>query len=89
VPGHAYETGPMKRKIAWTVASVSGLYLLTLGPLPDPVPLMDEAVALAVFLTCASHLGYNFAKWLPFARKRGKGRRSQEHGFGPGLTLDV
>ncbi len=80
----------MKRKLAWMGATVSGLYLLTIGVLPDPVVLVDEALALAVFLKCTSHLGYNFAKWLPFSRGRGKGSRPQKRPFGRGgVTVDV
>ena len=79
----------MKRKIAWIGAIGSGLYLLIMGPMPDPAPLIDEGLALAVFLKCTSHLGYNFAKWLPFLRKRGKGRRSPESHFERTVTIDV
>jgi len=66
----------MKRKLAWIGAIVTGLYLITIGPLPfpamDPLPFIDEAVALALFLKCTSSLGYDLRKWLPFFGKSAK-----------------
>lgn len=66
----------MKRKLAWAGAIISGLYLLTIGPLPfpvmDPLPFIDEAVALAFFLKCTSVLGFDMRKFLPFLKKTNK-----------------
>lgn len=64
----------MKRKLAWIGAILSGLYLLIIGPLPfpamDPLPFIDEVVALGLFLKCTSYLGYDLRKWLPFMEKK-------------------
>ena len=60
----------MKRKLAWLGAILSALYLLTLGIIPDPLPFIDEGLPLAVLLKCASHLGYDLRKWLPFFPKK-------------------
>ena len=69
----------MKRKLAWTGAILSGLYLLTAGPIPDPLPFIDEGIALAVFLKCTASLGYDLRKWLPFFGKilQIQGRRKE------------
>ncbi|MFD2255653.1 hypothetical protein ACFSSA_03110 [Luteolibacter algae] len=79
----------MKRKLAWIGAVFSGLYLLTAGPIPDPIPFVDEGVALAVFLKCTLYLGYDLRKWLPFLSKKGKSKRSQEPKDDKDITIDV
>lgn len=84
----------MKRKLAWAGAILSGLYLVTIGPLPfpmmDPLPFIDEAVALAFFLKCTSSLGYDFRKWLPFFGKNGRPKFStKKRGADKDVTIDV
>ena len=79
----------MKRKLAWTGAVLSGLYLLTAGPLPDPLPLIDEGVALAVLLKCTAYLGYDLRKWLPFFTKKAKSKPSEKSTKAKGVTIDV
>ena len=72
----------MKRKIAWALAVLSGVYLLIAGPVPDPLPFIDEATALLVFIKSMSYLGYDVRRWLPFLRK---GESTKP----PGRTIDV
>ena len=83
----------MKRKLAWIGAIVSGLYLLTIGPLPfpamDPLPFIDEGVALAVFLKSTSYLGFDFRKWLPFFGKKGKSTPTRRAEGEKEVTINV
>jgi hypothetical protein len=78
----------MKRRIAWILAVCSGLYLLLMGPVPDPLPLIDEATALLIFVKSTAYLGYDVRRWLPFLG-RGKVRKSPQAGHGAGWTVDV
>lgn len=80
----------MKRRIAWVLATLSGLYLLIAGPLPDPLPLVDEATALLIFVKSMSFLGYDVTRWLPFLGKRGKeGKGSGSPRRAADVTMDV
>lgn len=83
----------MKRKLAWIGAILSGLYLLTIGPLPfpamDPLPFIDEAFVLVIFLRCTSHLGYDLRKWLPFMGKKGKSSPASHAESKKDVTIDV
>lgn len=78
----------MKRRLAWLLAGLSGVYLLTAGPLPDPLPLIDEGLALWVFVKSMAYLGYDVRRWLPFLGKRGNPRPPAAKDY-PGVTIDV
>ena len=56
----------MKKFVAAAFALLSGVVLL----IPDFIPLLDEAVALAVFVASMKALGINVTSWIPFLRKR-------------------
>ena len=85
--------GQMKRNLAWIGAIFSGLYLITIGPLPfpamDPLPFIDEAVALAILLKCTSYLGYDLRKWLPFFGKNDKSKPAHKPDPEKDVTIDV
>jgi hypothetical protein len=78
----------MKRRIAWGLAFLSGFYLFILGPAPDPLPLLDEATALLVFVKTMAYLGYDVRRWLPFIGK-GRGGKSPMPKGDKGVTIDV
>ncbi len=78
----------MKRRLAWLFAILSALYLLIAGPIPDPIPFVDEATALLIFVKSMAYLGYDVRKWIPFLRK-GKTRKSPKPNANPNVTIDV
>jgi len=78
----------MKRRVAWLLAILSGLYLLIVGPLPDPIPVIDEAVALLIFVKSMAYLGYDVTRWIPFLKK-GKSVKSPAPRSRPEVTIDV
>ena len=78
----------MKRRVAWILAILSGFYLLIAGPLPDPLPLIDEATALLVFVNCMGYLGHDVRRWLPFFGKA-KRTRSGVPESRRDVTIDV
>jgi hypothetical protein len=79
----------VKKFIALVFAVVSGLYLLIWGPMVgplDPVPIIDEATALLVFVKSMAVLGIDLSRFVPFLGKRFK-RGSKGAGQGP--VVDV
>lgn len=78
----------MKRRLAWLAAIFSGFYLLIAGPIPDPIPFLDEATAIWILVKSMSYLGYDVTKWLPFLRK-GTSGKSPKPGAKPEVTIDV
>ncbi len=59
----------MNKFWALILALVSGVFLAFDIAIPDPIPFIDEGVALAVLLKCTMFLGYDLRKWLPFFGK--------------------
>lgn len=79
----------MKRRLAFLAAVVSGLYLLIVGPLPDPVPLVDEGIMLLVFVTSMKALGYDVTRWLPFLGKGKVPSAGRKTAKAKNATVDV
>jgi hypothetical protein len=78
----------MKRGIAWLISILSGLYLLIAGPIPDPLPFIDEALVLLIFVNSTAYLGYDLRRWLPFFGKP-KAGGTPRPGDKPDVTIDV
>jgi hypothetical protein len=79
----------VKKFIALVFAVVSGLYLLLWGPMVgplDPVPIIDEATALLVFVKSMAVLGIDLSRFVPFLGQRVK---RGGKGAGTGSVVDV
>lgn len=76
----------MKRGIVWIIAGMSGLYVVA-GPIPDPIPLVDEALALWIFVKSMGFLGHDVRGMVPFLGKRRRAARSATRTAGQ--TIDV
>lgn len=74
----------MKRRIAWGIAIVSGAALGVTLVVTDPLPFVDEAVLLAVFVKSMAYLGHDVTRWIPFLGKRRKKPTSLK-----GATINV
>lgn len=79
----------MKRKLAIAGAVISGLYLLTAGPIPDPIPFIDEGFALAIFLKCMGSLGFNLQNWTNLFGKNDKPDDKKRKADPEDVTIDV
>jgi hypothetical protein len=78
----------MKRRLAWLAAGISGFYLVVLGPVPDPLPFLDEATALLIFVKSLAFLGYDVKRWIPFL-SRGKTQPPPPPRGARDATIDV
>lgn len=76
----------VKKLIALVLAMVSGVYLL-LGPLPDPLPLLDEGMALLILVQSLAYLGIDLRRWVPGLAKKAKA--GPAGGAEGGRTIDV
>lgn len=77
----------MKKLIAFIFALVSGLYLLVWGPMIgplDPIPIIDEATALLIFVKSMAVLGIDLTRFIPFL-----GKKTKDATKGPGPVVDV
>ena len=68
----------MKKALALFFAVLSGIYLLTLGIMPDPLPFLDEATALLIFVQAMSVLGIDLRRFIPFLPKGGGKKTSKQ-----------
>ena len=79
--------GTVKKLIALLFALVSGLYLVIWGPMIaplDPVPIIDEATALIIFVKAMGVLGVDLSRLVPFL-----GRKEKPPQKAPGQVVDV
>ena len=76
----------MKKAIATLAVLMSGGYLLTLGILPDPVPFIDEGIALVVLVKSLAYLGIDISRFVPFMSRKVKPEKAPG---GDGQTIDV
>lgn len=53
----------MKKFIAIILALGSALYLGTMGILPDPIPFVDEGVAIVILLNSMAFLGLDLRRF--------------------------
>lgn len=80
----------MKRRLAFALATLSGAYLLLAGPLPDPLPFLDEATMLLIFVKSMGFLGYDVTRWIPFLGKGRGAKPAPAKGTRPAdATIDV
>lgn len=76
----------MKKRLAWMAAGLSGVYLLTAGPLPDPIPFLDEGLMLMIFVKSMRYLGYDVTRFLPFLKKGGNSGKATSPQANPGSS---
>lgn len=69
----------MRKIVALLVALVSGVYVL-FGWVPDPVPFLDEGLALMVFLNALAYLGFDLRGYF----RPSKSKKNQED-----RTIDI
>jgi len=78
----------MRRRFAWLLAFLSGFYLVFLAIIPDPLPFVDEGLALLIFVKSMAYLGHDVRKWLPFLGKP-KNPAGSGNASAAGQTVDV
>jgi hypothetical protein len=76
----------MKKGLATLAALMAGGYLLTIGILPDPIPFIDEGIALVVLVKSLAYLGIDISRFVPFMSRKVKAGKPPE---ASGQTIDV
>ena len=61
----------VKKLLAVFFALISGVYVI-FGPFPDPLPFLDEATALLIFVKSMAVLGVDLSRFVPFLGKKAK-----------------
>ena len=74
----------MKKFIALLFALVSGFYVFFGTIIPDPLPFLDEATALLIFVKSMAVLGVDLSRFVPFLGKKSKTPQKP-----PGPVVDV
>ena len=74
----------MKKLIALLFALVSGFYVFFGTLIPDPLPFLDEATALLIFVKSMGVLGVDLTRYVPFL-----GKKSKPAGKTSGPVVDV
>jgi hypothetical protein len=74
----------VKKFIALILALISGVYVFALGWVWDPLPLLDEATALIIFVKAMGVLGVDLSRLVPFL-----GRKEKTPPKPPGQVVDV
>ena len=74
----------MKKLIALLFALLSGFYVFFGSWVPDPLPFLDEATALLIFVKSMSVLGVDLTRFVPFL-----GKKSKPDGKTGGTVVDV
>ena len=74
----------MKKVIALLFALLSGFYVFFASWIPDPLPLLDEATALLIFVKSMGVLGFDLSRFIPFL-----GKKTKPDGKTGGPVVDV
>lgn len=68
----------MNKLVALVLAILSGLYLAIGGPLPDPIPFIDEGLAFMVLLNSLAVLGLDLRRFVGMKGKDKKAGTKQD-----------
>lgn len=60
----------MKKVFALLFAILSGIYLVVGGPLPDPIPFVDEGMAFLIFINSLAALGLDLRRFVGMGGKK-------------------
>lgn len=71
--GFVSEDFLMKKLIAALFAGASGIYLATIGILPDPIPFIDEGLAFIVLMNSLAVLGFDLRRFVGMKGGKKKG----------------